>query len=534
MPLPEGGNVPWPPEAMAPVYAKIAEHASWYSGDIEQLQMTYAGAGGTNDTNGFFASESGGFRGAVNRVVNSVRRWFWGQRQTGNQQRNRVHVPLAAHIAQVSGDLLFSEPLKVSVPVEVKLDGTKAIPDGPTQTALDELMDDSMYACLLESAEVCAALGGVYLRVIWDKDFRDRPWISSVHPDAAIPEWRYGELSAVTFWKECRREGKFVYRHLERHELGRVLHGLYRGDSETLGMPIPLTEDPSTAGLVEYLSNGNEVQTGTKRLTAVYVPNMRPNRMWRNMPAAVHYGRSDYAGLEALLDSLDMVQSSLMRDVELGKARLIVPQEYLTSHGPGRGSSVDLDREVYEGINAMGDAGGKPEIKEVQFEIRVEDHVRTADYIKGNIVTSAGYSLRTFGLGDTAPKTATEVAAEERHSNITRDRKTRYWRPKLGDILQTWLEVYKYAFGVQVLAVRPQIDWPPAVSVDPKALAEELELLERAKAISTKQKVKRLNPDWPDEEVDEEVELIDATVEDPETFTGEPGDEPPDKAIPQE
>jgi hypothetical protein len=355
-------------------------------------------------------------------------------------------------------------------------------------------------------------------------------------PDAAVPEWSWGRLSAVTFWREIGRTGKTVVRHLERHEPGLVLHGVYEGDTETLGRVVPLTDYPDTAGLAPGLVNGNEIRTGADgRLTAVYVPNMRPNRVWRTVPTAANLGRSDFAGVEALMDALDLTYSSWMRDVELGKARLIVPREYLRpGGGPGQGASVDLDQEVYEGINVMGSDTGGVELKEVQFEIRVEQHQATITDLKTSIVTAAGYSAQTFGLAaDGTAVTATEVAAKQRRSLITRDRKTRYWRPAIGDLYEMLLWVDRALFGTPVVPQRPAIDWPDAVSVDPLAQAQTLQALATAEAISTWQKVKTLHPDWDDPAVQKEVDRIredtGAAVTDPGTFTGgPPPDQPPD------
>lgn len=500
MPLPDGGDISWPPEHCVPVNQQYATWSAWYSGDPERLVNTYAGGGSTRDATGFFASERGGFRAGVRRALDTVRRWFWGNRNAASTPRQRLHVPIAGDIAAASADLLFSEPPAVTVP------------HSATQARLAELLDDGAHATLLEAAEVCAALGGVYVRIVWDPSARPgRPWITAVHPDVAVPEWRWGRLSAVTFWREISRRGRTVVRHLERHEPGLILHGVYEGDAETLGRVVPLTDYPDTARLAAGLVNGNEIRTGAPGLTAVYVPNMKPNRIWRTVPEAANLGRSDYAGVEALMDALDLTYSSWMRDVELGKARLIVPREYLRSNGPGQGASVDLDQEVYEGINVMGSDAGGVELKEVQFDIRVEQHQATITDLKTSIVTAAGYSAQTFGLvTDGTAITATEVAAKTRRSLITRDRKTRYWRPALGDLYETLLWVDRVLFGSPVVPQRPAIEWPDAVSVDPLAQAQTLQALATAEAISTWQKVKTLHPDWEDTAVQKEVDRIHA------------------------
>lgn len=503
MPLPDGGNTPWPPKYCEPINAQYATWSAWYSGDMEQLAHMYSGNAGSHD---FFGSEAGGWKAAARRAVGAVRRWFWGNRAPHANNRTRLHVPLAGDIAAASADLLFSEPPTFNVPAG---DTSKA-----TQARLGELLDDGAHATFLEAAEICAALGGVFLRVVWDPAVRpDRPWITAVHPDVAVPEWSWGDLSAVTFWRELKRDGKVVVRHLERHEPGRILHGVYEGTADELGRVVPLTDYPETAGLAKaQLVNGNEIITGADGLCAVYVPNMKPNRIWRTTPTAAHLGRSDYAGSEALMDALDMTWSSWMRDVDLGKARLIVPREYLQSNGPGRGSTVDLDQEVYEPVNAMAGDGSSMDIREVQFAIRVDEHSRTIADIKATIVQAAGYSGQTFGLVDKAAATATEVAANERRSYITRDRKVRYWRPKLSELTWTLLQVDAKLFASGITPVRPDVEFPDGVSIDPETQARTLRELHTAEAISTEEKVRTLHPDWTDPQVAEEVAAIRSSL----------------------
>jgi hypothetical protein len=509
MPLPEGGKTAWPPEHCGPINEQIAVWAAWYEGSIDKLAAIYSGENNTGAGAEFFASESGGFKATARRVRDRIRRWFWGNRNPTGQPRNRLHIPLAGDIAAASADLLFSEPPAVTVD------------DDATQARVDELLDDGAHAALLEAAEIAAALGGVFLRVCWDPaTVPDRPWIAAVHPDAAVPEWRFGRLQAVTFWRVVHQDKQKVVRHLERHERGQILHGVYEGTEDELGMPVPFTDYPDTAGLAdERLVDGNTIETGLDVLTAVYVPNMRPNRVWRNTPNAAALGRSDYAGVEPLMDSLDLTYSSWMRDVELGKARLIVPTEYMQSGGKGQGASVDLDRELYEAVNVMGGDEGKLDLKEVQFPIRVDEHQRTIADLKTSIVGAAGYSAQTFGLDtEGTAVTATEVAAKTRRSLITRDRKICYWRPEYGALVEALLGIDAAMFGtIGIKPQRPMIEWADAVSEDPKAVAETVELWARAEAASLETRVRKLHPDWDDPEVAEEVERIrnDSGMHDP-------------------
>jgi hypothetical protein len=512
MPLPTGGKQPWPPAHLACVNDRIATWSAWYSGDTDQISAVYGGANNPSaQGHPFFASESGhgGVRG---RVRNAISRWFWGSSpERSDSQRTKLHIPLAGDIASTSADMLFGEPIKVTSD------------DAATQDRLEDLLDDGMDATLLEGAEIGAALSGVYLRVVWNRAISDRPWVTSVHPDAAVPEWQMGRLSAVTFWRVLGEDGKIVVRHLERHEAGRIVHGVYQGTCDELGQPIPLDSFEATRHLVsEHLVDGNSIVTGHTGLTAAYVPNARPNRIWRNTPDAAYLGRSDFSGVEPLFDALDETWSSWMRDIRLGKGRLIVPQEYLQSNGRGQGAGFSAEREIWTSINALGDESGKPTITQVQFQIRVAEHQQTATELVQTIARSAGYSPSSFGIGQETVATATEIISRDERSLTTRRRKIRYWRPAIRDILTALLAVDKTVFGTPNNLDRPGIEFADGVSPDPEAVARTIQLLDAAKAISTPQKVITLHPDWEQQQVDEEVALLDPPLQDPATFTGLP------------
>lgn len=509
MPMPTGG--PWPPPAIQPIQNRITTWSAWYAGDPDQLSAVYGGPAGNDQSGtGFFASQRGGWRAAVG---SRLHRWFWGTPTPVGEKRSKLHVPIASDIASTSADLLFSEP------------PTLTVEDSGTQERLDELLDDGTHATLLEAAEICAALGGVYLRVVWDRELADRPWLSPVHPDAALPGWRWNRLAEVTFWRVVAEDGRCVIRHLEHHEPGAIRHALYEGTADELGHIVPLTEHPDTAALADVLVDGDMVSTGVDGLTAVYVPNMRPNRIWRHLPNAAALGRSDYAGGEQLMDALDQTYTSWMRDVRLAKARLIVPRTYLQSQGAGQGAVFEADREIYEALDVLG-GDDRMEISAQQFAIRVAEHLQTAQDLLARIVATAGYSGQTFGLTGEAAVTATEIVARERRSMITRDRKGRYWGPALAEIMETLLAVDAAQFNTAVTPDRPDVQFGDSVSEDPKTVAETVETLNRAAAASVETKVRMVHPDWDDTQVAEEVERIKgdsgALVEDPGTFTGAP------------
>lgn len=474
----------WPPPDLAEVFAQQDVWSAWYAGTPEGLTEAYV-----NSPNDTITRRRKGFLARLGR-------WFWGQPTHPGERPSKLHVPLAGAIAATSANLLFGSPLNLTVD------------DKATQERLDQLADDTTYAVLREAAEISAALGGVYLRVVWDQSVQDKPWLVAASPDIAVPEWKWGRLSAVTFWNVIREDANTVVRQLERHEPGWIRHSVWVGSANELGTPMSLADFPETADLAELVVDGDGIPTGTPKLTAAYVPNLRPNKLWRHLPAAAHLGRSDFSGVEPLMDALDEAYSDWMRDLRLGKARLLVGTEVLDNLGKGKGAAFDIERELFTPLAlAPGEDKGSV-IEQVQFAIRTEEHRALCSELAERIILGAGYSLQTFGLAGDVVATATEISARERQSLTTRANKTSYWRPALAHLLGVLLEIDRAVFGTEVVPQVPDIEFADVVAPDPNETAQQLSLLSAAGAISTYEKVRRLNPDWRDEQVLEEVSRI--------------------------
>ncbi|WP_371795990.1 phage capsid protein [Streptomyces sp. NBC_01718] len=476
MALPDNGTA-WPPPQWAPIYAEMRIDDAWYSGDRARLARVYG-----------------------HGQHHQERRTLWGRRriQHPHKREHRLHVPLPGDIASTSADLLFA-----TMP-------TLTVKDTATQDRLAELVDDGrVQQMLLGAAEQAAALSGVFLRVTWDRELIDRPLLTVMQPDGAVPEFRFGMLRAVTFWRELSGStAQNVYRHLERHEVGSIRHGLYEGGPDTLGRAVPLTAHPDTNGLIASLDadgDGQTISTGIGELTAAYVPNMLPNRLHRGSPV----GRSDYAGgVHNLFDALDETWTSWMRDIRLARARLIVPDAYLRSNGRGEGASFDDDREVFQQLNIPPTEQGNA-ITLSQFAIRVEEHRATVEAIVRQAAQSAGYSAQSLGLdGEGQAVTATEVDSRDQRSMVTRKKKTGYWRHPLADMLHVMLQLDAALFGRRITPERPRVEFGDGVAESEQATATTLDLLNRAGAVSTGTKVKILHPDWDDTAVNAEVAAI--------------------------
>ncbi|GAB2731762.1 phage portal protein [Streptomyces bullii] len=486
MPLPTG-NVPWPPPHLKPALDTMHAWDTWWSGDPDRLESLYGGS-----TIGGLDPKPVQFAGGV---VGRLARWWWGTPTGAGERRTKVHVPIASDICAGSANLLFSEPPKFTV-------------DGETTTKrLDELTDDGMLATLQTAAEIGSALGSVYLRPVYDKTLADRPWLDAVHADRAVPEFVWSRLRAVTFWRIVHEEDGQVWRHLERHEPGRILHGLYQGTAGKLGRAVPLQDHPDTEGLAGVVNDESFVETGYQQLDVAHVPNQL-SRRWRGNQALKDLGRSDLDGVETLMDQLDETYSSLMRDIRLGKGRIVVPNAYLHNNGPGRGATWNPDQEAFAGIDMLTGPDSGKQLTVAQFEIRVQQHLDTAADLINQILRSAGYSGQTFGLGGDVAVTATEAVSKERLSMTTRGRKILRWRPALAHAIEALLAVDQQVFGGGVQPQRPNVEFEDSVQEDPLQLATTVEMLTRAQAASVDTKVRMVHPEWDDPMVQQEVDRI--------------------------
>lgn len=535
----------WPPAPFDIALDRFAEHEAWWVGDTATLQKIYAGEVPTHTHNG--APHRGGLVGSLSKA-------FWGAKVVPDEKRMKMHVDLAGGICRLSATLLFGEQVKIRYPKPVELDAAGVDPakpkkkwQHPGQARLDEIMSsDETRAQLLQGGEYASALGGVFLAVTWNERLADHVRIRAYAADCAIPEFKDGILTAVTLWTEYRVDRE-VFRLLERHDVGMISYTLHKGTDKYLGEVVPintLTETAHYNGLRSQAelelaiadpgswSETVTVATGVEKLAVVYIPNRMPNKDWRKQGVLANLGRSDLAGIEDELDKVDMVWSSLMRDVALGQGRLTVPESWLESNGRGKGGTLDLDREVYVGVNALGksDETVAGQVHESQFDIRDETLLNIIDGLKREIAWTTGYSLAHLGVeADGQMKTATEVQADYSDSERVRDEKAMYVKPALAQLAQVALGIDGIVFpnkGGDWYDELPDVDFPPVSQEDMEKAGRIIQSLFLSESISRRERVRRANPDWDEDQVDDEVDALalefGGPAPDPANFTDDP------------
>jgi hypothetical protein len=497
----------WPPPTS---YYDTMRHRweswhAWWSGDLHKLRSTA------------HHTAPGGY-------------WYRHANKRSKGETRQMHMPLAADIARTSAELIFGD--------SPRLDwgqGATVVTDA-WETLADEI---GWTNTLLEGAETAAALGGVYLRPLWDKNLSDQPILTMVRDSDAIPLFRFGRLAEVTFVTVLNDDPHNTLRWLEHHEPGQIRHELWLGSENNVGNPVPLTDHPVTQGL-----DGAPVDTTAirgKQLLVDYVPNDLPQPL-------VHtpHGRSDLQGLETDLDALDETWDSWIRDIRLGKGRILASQEMLEPVGASNGGlarqffnklrpggnekAFDLDAEAFTPLPGMpSDDSGKPSpITVAQFALRVQEHADTANELVDNIVSRAGYAPQTFGRHVEGQLSGTAMSRRERRSNSTQGRKRQYWKPATRRTAETLMLINAHVFNGPTPDARPKLDWP-VDQADPKETAETINLLAQAEAISTEIKVKMAHPEWDGTAVKEEVGRIKAEKpRAPDPLTGGEPFGPPD------
>lgn len=524
MALPDNG-IAWPPEGLTNILQKLRTFSAWYANETQTLADIY--------------SKSNSRRTGV---LEKIRTWFLGARNNGQRDESTIHLNLAQEICRTSANLLHSEP-----PVAT-------VEDESVQDRLEVIAGPGFHQTMVSAAETSAALGGTYFRSTWDKAVKDHAFVTKVDADLAWPVFSWGELIEVTFWSTIETKDTVVFRLLENHwtdnaGIGMTSYGLYKGTLDNLGQNLPFEDHKATEWLtrtdvVTQLIDGVTLSTGTPGLAVSYAPNISPSALWRTDPIGANLGRSDLEGIEQPLDALDELYSAWLRDIRLGKGRLIVGESMLRDLGAGMGSGFDLDTTIFTPVKAAPSSAGseKMAIEQVQFEIRTEDFMVAIDHFRRIILTAAGYSPATFGMSDSGGNaiTATEVAAKAQTSYTTRKRKILGLKPALEYILQKTLAVDALVFpGEGAKDVPVTVEFPDGVAEDEKTIAERNQLDYTSQSASIDTRVRNAHPDWDDTKVGEEVERIRedfnlGALTDPTTF-GQDGQgltEPPGN-IPQ-
>ena len=319
-------------------------------------------------------------------------------------------------------------------------------------------------------------------------------------------------MHEIKLWSIVREDEDtgYIWRLQETYTAdGHIKAELFRGTTVELGDAQPLTAIPETEDI------SPDANSGTGMMLAFYVPNMLPNR---NRPHS-RFGRSDFDSLYGLMDALDEAYSAMQRETRMTKTTVIVPAEYLAKRqsifGPGSPYAKG-DQWVYTNnsgaFTALDIDGGlnTNPITVVNPEMRADSRIAVCDDLIKRIFAVAGYAPQSAGIDiQGSAESGTALSVRERKTIRTSETKKTHWWHAVNDIIRAMLKLDSVVFrsGVDPNA-EFSVELPSNTQPDIGQLAEILEQLERAGAVSVETKVAILHPDWDEEKRAKEVALI--------------------------
>lgn len=475
----------FPPAEWKYMYDKYDEYCAWYSGDIETILKYYSG-------------------NILDEYTEESR--FWARIEKG-ERANVCHLPISGDISETSADLLFSES---------PLIGT--VKNSKSAESINEFIDENgLNSILLESAELAAAMSGCFLKLDIQNELSKLPIVSMITPKQVFPTFWRNRLWEILFFRIVKEKSDsssiwrlFENRRRENRDLI-IEYKLMKGTCDKIGKEVPFDSIDETRNL-----NLDPIKLkNIDGLGCVYVPNKRPNKLIPGSPL----GGNDWGSTISLMDSLDFAYTSWIRDIELGMGQVFIDEELLTrevDNALGQ-ETVKLNKfskfqRCFINLNLskarMGNDNVKP-IEHVQFDLRVEEHMKTCEYWVTQIVLNSGYSPQTFGLGtEGRAESGTALRIRERKSFLTREKKSRYWQLAIKQLL---LQMQKMEIANTTKNYTPNpvtVELEDSIIVDSSEQSETIRNLDSARAVSTLTKVKMQHPDWTDEEIMKETDII--------------------------
>lgn len=453
------------------LWREYDRNAAWYSGDPKRLPRATVGFG---------------------------KHPFWN-----SDEEIKIHVPIAADLSALSAGMIFADS-----PVFT-------CDDERTQERADEIMQlADFYSVCLQAAELASAFGGVFLKWTWNIE-DGFPRLTAVPANAGLPYWQGGKVNRIKLWTIVRKDDHgTVYRLQEEYTPdGHIRSKLMRGDANNLGTEAPMDSIEETQGI------NPDAYCGADVMLAYYVPNILPNR------AAPHlrFGRSDYEGLHGLFDALDEAYSAIQRETRLTKTMVVVPMEYLRKREDIRhayNSSFNTDTKETQWVFSNGKGAfvaldidtteNSSPITVINPEIHAESRIAQVDDIIRRILSMAGYAPQSAGMDiEGRAESGTALNVRERKSLRTSEVKKTFWWHAINEIIRAMLHLDKAVFKSGVNAdIDFSIELPGNSQPDVAQLAEVIEQLERAGAVSTETKVAMLHPDWDEDQREEEIARI--------------------------
>ena len=368
--------------------------------------------------------------------------------KSGKRQMNRLNV--AKVLSDLFASLTFSEQVEITC-------GNA----GYDKYIAGMLNANGFWKNIPGFISIACALGGGAVKVYADNGV---PCIEYVHADRFFPiAWNGKDIVGAVIESKTQRKGIY-YTFFEKHEPGRVTYKLYASkSSDTLGNEVPVAElYPELPDVVDY---GESVP-----MFVYFKPDVSNNAEYD-----VPLGMSVYANAIDTLHGIDTTYDSFCREITLGKKRIIVPAETLTSYYDTKTEqwirAYDTDDEVYVVFNSEDKENAR--IEDNTMELRIQQHVDALNAHLNVLCLQVGLSPGSLSFDKVEGlKTATEVMSEESRTQRTVKGDKNLLTEALEELVHALVAVGRY------LGMLPQIEYTVTVSWQDNVITDDNTLID--------------------------------------------------------
>lgn len=231
-----------------------------------------------------------------------------------------------------------------------------------------------------------------------------------------------------------------------------------------------------------------------------------------NLPQ-LPYGESVVAKIQAYLYEYDFMNSCMNTDFYLGRGRVMVPKSLqspkpinFAGNMPTGNYNQGLDSFIFTKVDYASTEDKKPE--PIQFDLRSQDWLTARNHLIENIATSIGISPSTLAsyLQDSSARTAREISSEESATALFVTNRRKLFTKPINDLVRRILLFNGLPDTVTV-------KFSQSGQTNTTLVTENVTSAYNARLISQYLAVKKLNPDMSEDEIQEEIERINADQE---------------------
>ena len=447
----------WPPQELKYAARKVSRRMAWRITDRDTLKAV------------------SGFDEKVDKHGKPTRRYYVD--------------PLASQLSTAFADFLFSDPPKF------------VAANDADQESLNRVIAVNDFAAELHRAErVNASEGEVWWRIHVDNQ-AEAPLISWVSRQQAIPLFRGTNPVAVAFLTEFKKSDDVVYRHFETHEDGYVYNDLFKGKCDSLGVKVSLDALAETENTVEIWQHNLPMLAG---------------RVVNKLDADVSLGEGIYDEVEDLLFMLNEAVTIGQENTRLtAKKRLFIAGKLTTPEG-----EFDAGDDVISVSQEDDELGADktPPVAAVEYSYDAIPLLQHKEDLINTILSRVGLVPQFVGNNiDGQAESGTAIRLRFLPVDLSGEGKGRAWDATIPKLLQLACRVDNLPLSMHGYN-RPYADviTPPTfirgsvLPVDDSETTKNVSLAVTAGVQSQETAIKRLNPEWSDSDVADELARLKA------------------------